>query len=537
MRALRTVVVVLVVASLCAPMTAAGEDVGRRKLARETESPPGQIVVITANARQARVLDVVRFKRLLALVEAVRTRPPAFDGGFGGAITAPDVILLQEMTLANVEIFRRLYNQRSDFRYEIVSTNDSNRKFLVNSQALTLAGEPASWDNPCRDSSDPRGPSKFLKAAFVENESGVTFTMAGVHYPKKNPAGQTACKDRNTVELRNQLASASSPILIGGDFNSRPVQQWRECDPNEQTTPLDWYTMMTAPSDGGHIYIDAVRRWNRDHGATMEHSWTHEWEKTRTLCNGRVGLQRSRIDYLFASGAQVIEARADHPGWAGEKPGSRDPEAFRYSDHRFVYGRFLIGATARASRPELEALRGGDVEVSWEPVEGATSYLLYRALRGHSYSLLQRLDATSTSFRDFATEHDASYRYAVAAIGADGSQGAESPPARISVDARGPRVKSSSPRPGATGVARGAVARVRFDENVAASSVQANTMELWRNGRRVPGRTIRSSARVLTFNPRGRLAKRETYRVVVKSVRDRFGNSGPRYSWRFTTRR
>ena len=537
MRTLRAVLVVIVVASLCAPMAIANGDVARKRLARETESPPGQIVVVTANARQARVLDVVRFRRLLGLVEAVRTRPPAFDGGFGGAITAPDVILLQEMTAANVEIYRRLYNQRSDYTYEIVSTNDSNRKFLVNTQALTLVGEPTSWDNPCRDSNDPRGPSKFLKAQFVENESGVTFTMAGVHYPKQNPAGQTACKDRNTVELRNQLASATGPILIGGDFNSRPVQQWRECDPNEQSPSLNWYTMMTAPAGGGRAYVDSVRSWNRRYGVTMEQSWTHEWEKRKTLCHGRVGLQRSRIDYLFAAGARVVEARVDHPGWAGEKPGSRNPDVVRYSDHRFVYGRFLIGETGRVTRPTVEALRRGDVGVTWDPVEGATGYLLYRALRGHSYSLLRRLDATTTSFRDFATEHNANYRYAVAAIGADGSQGAESAPARIGVDARGPRVKSASPRPGAIGVARGAKMRVRFDENVAAASVDGRTIELWREGRRIRGRTIRTSARVLTFNPRPRLGKRKSYRVVVKSVQDRFGNRGPRFSWRFTTRR
>jgi hypothetical protein len=522
--------------ALVAPTTASG-DVGRRGLAREVESPPGQIVVVTANARQARVLDVARFRRLLALVEGVRNRPPAFDGGHRGAITAPDVILLQEMTLANVEIFRRLYNQRSDFNYEIVATNDSNREFLVNSQALTLSGEPSSWDNPCRDANDPRGPSKFLKAAFVENESGISFTMAGVHYPKRNPAGQTACKDRNTVELRSQLASATGPILIGGDFNSRPVQQWRECDPNEQTPSVNWYSMMTAPGDGGRAYIDAVRRYNRSHGISMEHSWTHEWQKTKVLCNGRVGHQRSRIDYLFASGARVIEARADHPGWSGARPGSRNPDAFRYSDHRFVYGRFLVGDTARVGRPTLDALRRGDVAVTWNPVEGATRYLLYRALRGHSYSVLQRVDATTTSFRDFATEHGRSYRYAVAAIGADGSQGAESPPARIEIDARGPRVQSVSPRPGAVGVARGAVARARFDENVVSSSVRSNTMELWRNGRRVRGRTVRVSARVLEFNPSRRLGRRDTYRVVVKSVTDRLGNRGPRYSWRFTTSR
>jgi exonuclease III len=533
MRTLRAVLVVIVVASLCAPMSIANAEVGREQLARETESPPGQIVVVTANARQARVLDVARFRRLLGLVEAIRTRPPAFDGGFPGAVTAPDVILLQEISPANVEILRRLFIQRSRFNYEIVAA-ESNRRFLMNTDTLSLEGEPVSWDALCARQHEDRV-DKFIKARFTEIESGLSFSASGVHYPRKNPQGESACKERNTAELRSQLAAEAEPVIIGGDFNTRPVSVPRECDPDEQTTAFDWYTMMTAPADGGRVYVDAVRRWNRSHGVSMEQSWTHEWEKTKTLCNGRVGLQRSRIDYLFAAGAQVIDARADHPGWAGDRPGSRAPDAIRYSDHRFVYGRFLIGDTGRATRPTLQALRRGDVGVTWDPVEGATGYLLYRALRGHSYSLLQRLDAATTSFRDFVTEHNTDYRYAVAAIGADGSQGAESSPARIRVDAGGPRVENASPRPGAVGVARGAKMRVRFDEGVAADSVDGRTMQLWREGRRIPGRTIRTSARVLTFNPRARLGKRKTYRAVVGSVQDRFGNRGPRFSWRFTT--
>jgi exonuclease III len=534
---MRTRISMLVV-SLVAPLLASsvGADTAARRLAGEIQSPPGQLVVVTANARQAKVLDVPRFKRLLALVEAIRTRPLAFNAGNRNAVTAPDVILLQEMTVANVEIFRRLFNQRSDYTYEIVFTSDSNREFLINSQTVTLQGEPVAWDSICRSPDDPRGPSRFLKGDFTENETGLPFTIAAVHFPRTNPPGESGCKDRNTAELRNRLADEALPIIVGGDFNIRPVEQWRECDPKEESPSLPWYDLMTAPTDGGHVYVDSVRDWHRTHGVTMEQEWTHEWRKTKPLCHGQVGFQRSRIDYLFAAGTQVAAAHADHPGWAGDEPGVRAEDAPPYSDHRFVYGRFVIGSAPRASRPSLEP-SVGSVSVTWSPAEGAVGYVLYRGTRGHPYRVLDRLDAATTSFRDGSARHETDYRYAVAVIGADGSQSAESRPARITIDRRGPRVITSVPRPGATGVARGTEPQVRFDENVAAGSVNARTMELWRNGRRVPGRTVRSAPRVLTFDPRKRLAKRTGYRVVVKPISDPLGNRGERYSWRFSTGR
>src|SRR5918998_3102554 len=97
----------------------------RADLPPELSSPLAQLHIVSVNAKQARVLDVNRFNRLLALTLALRSRPAAFDGGSAAAVTAPDVLILQEMSLSNVEIFRRLLNQRSGNQYEIVATENS----------------------------------------------------------------------------------------------------------------------------------------------------------------------------------------------------------------------------------------------------------------------------------------------------------------------------------------------------------------------------------------------------------------------------
>jgi hypothetical protein len=55
-----------------------------------------------------------------------------------------------------------------------------------------------------------------------------------------------------------------------------------------------------------------------------------------------------RIDYVLvrsAPGSRVIDATVDHPGWAGDEPGTTSCEpndACKYSDHRFVWARVQL---------------------------------------------------------------------------------------------------------------------------------------------------------------------------------------------------
>jgi hypothetical protein len=175
------------------------------------------------------------------------------------------------------------------------------------------------------------------------------------------------------------------------------------------------------------------------------------------------------------------------------------------------------------------------VDLAWQPSEGATGYVVYRALRGHAYSVLATLGADVLSFADVFTEHGRSYRYAVAAVGANGGVGLESRPAFAVADEKGPHVRRLTPTRNATGVDPRVVIAVRYDEGVDPASTTGDTIEVFRGNRRVPGTFIVAERRLLTFDPFGRLDKGKTYRVTVASVRDRLGNLGPRAAWEFTT--
>jgi hypothetical protein len=267
----------------------------------------------------------------------------------------------------------------------------------------------------------------------------------------------------------------------------------------------------------------------------MAAEWTHEKDEKGDLCNGARGYPRARIDYLFAARAGVADAHADHPGWAGVVPGTRHHTNKRYSDHRWVWGRFVLSGSPRPARPTPVPDKGGVIHLSWESVEGAAGYVLYRAVQGHAYAVLTRPTSGTTTFDDLATRHGRTYRYAVAAVDATGSQGPESEPKWMTADARGPLVTSVSPRSGAVGVARNVTIRVRFDESVDPSVVTGSTIELRRKGHSLRGRVIRESRRVILFDPKRRLRNKRSYRIVVHAVKDLLGNRGERFYSYFKT--
>jgi endonuclease/exonuclease/phosphatase family metal-dependent hydrolase len=505
-------------------------------LPRELSSPLAQLQIVSVNAKQARVLDVNRFNRLLALTLALRSRPAAFDGGFAAAVTAPDVLILQEMSLSNVEIFRRLLNQRSDNQYEIVATENSKPKFLINSNTVTLNGEPVAWTDPCVPGSGGDPPRDYFFARFFETTSALPFVVAGVHLePKYGETGQSGCRRRNVAELRAQLEAETAPVIVGGDFNQRATGQFRECDVEEETEPSDWWVRMTAPPGGGKVYVDAVREWHRRHVASMVDEWTHEQKSVEVTCDGVLRNRRTRIDYLFASGAVIAEAHADHPGWAGPDPGTRDPVNSRYSDHRFVWGRFVIAGPPQPQGLAAAHDEDGAVHLTWEPSEGAVQYIVYRAVGKRQYSVLEQVDAAVTNFDDVSTEHGRTYRYAVAPVDANGLQGLESKAVTVEVDTVGPRVIDVDPNRAARQVPRDIVVNVRFNEPIDRLSVGNRTISLTRNGARTQGVIELVADEELTFTPDGLLKKKTTYTINVRPVSDLVGNEGRSFTSTFRT--
>jgi endonuclease/exonuclease/phosphatase family metal-dependent hydrolase len=504
-------------------------------------SVPGQVNVVTVNAKQNRILGLARFLALFELPKALRFRPEAFNGGFNGAVTAPDVIIVQEVRPSNLEILVRLLRQRFSFKYESLEPLDAAAAFLVNTDTVAVQGEVTTWADVCTTEDTPtdqRPTRDYPIVHLTEVATGAPFVVAGMHMAKRyDTTGQTNCVPRNMETLRAELADETAPVIIGGDFNRRATVDPFECDEDEESTPNAWYELLVAPPDGGTVYADAVREWHRGqrgHRSSMENEWTHEQRQSGVLCDQTTHFKRSRIDYLFSS-AVVAEAHADHPGWAGADPGTPDPLNGRYSDHRFVWGRFVVSGPPRLLQPDAVPGQGGRVDLAWQPSEGATGYVVYRALRGRAYSVLATVGPEILSFADVFTEHGRSYRYAIAPVGANGGIGFESRPAFAVADERGPHVRRLTPLRNATGVDPKVAISVRYDERVDPASTTGDTIEVFRGGRKIPGTFTVAERRLLTFDPFGRLDKGKTYRVTVASVRDSLGNLGPRASWEFTT--
>jgi endonuclease/exonuclease/phosphatase family metal-dependent hydrolase len=496
-------------------------------------SPPGQVQILTVNARQNKLLTTFgRFNSLLELSRAVRFRPPAFNGGQAGTVLAPDVVVINEFRELQVEVFAGMLELKFDQPYEIIGPTDVQAAFIVNTATVEPQGDVEIVDDVCLNdetSTVPRMRREYPLGRFKETSTGAPFAIVGVHLSRDySPSTENDCIVKNVQEIRSRLANEPSATFIAGDFNFRPTEQPRECDPDETGAPSRWWALLTQPTDGGRPYVDAVKTFHNERNLSMVDEWTYQHESPVVTCTGSTGIRLSRIDYIFDSGVAVAEAHADHPGWT-------DPTNYKYSDHRYVLGRFVLTGPPRPQVPTAEQAAGGIIDLTWDAVEGATGWIVYRAKPGADYQQLARLSGEVLTYQDNDTVDAEMYRYSVAPIGADTGQGVESRPVWMTADARGPHVNSITPLPGATGISPDVTVRVTFDEWVEATSVTDETISIYRDGERVSGQLIRKGGFVLKFNPTFPLKKGEGFTVVVRSVTDDLGNQGPVFKSRFHT--
>jgi hypothetical protein len=504
---------------------------------RPLVSRPGQVKIVTINARQNAVLGIKRFEDMFELTRALRRRPPAFDGGFRGGVWAPDVMITVEMRPSNAEIFEHIMRQRFPHKFRLAGAEDASGQIIYNPDTLTLAGEVERWEDVClADKSAGRRQGRFYQIArFVEKATGAQFVVASMHMPKSLP--EPHCYTDNIEQLRTRLENDPGAVFIGGDFNRRAVELQSECDPEERSAMLPWYSMLVAPTDGGRVFQDAVVTHHRRLQRSLREQWTHEQKAESVACIGGSKIRRTRIDYLFASGATVADASADVPGWAGATRGTKHPENHKYSDHRFVQGRFVITGPRRPNAPTLARSRGGRIDVTWASVPGASGYIVYRAIGNRAFDELARVAPELTGFSDSFTEHGHLYRYAIAAIGPNGGQSHESNARRARADARGPQVVRVSPPNGATGVARLPLIDVTFDEDIAPKSVTGDRIELFKGRQRVAGQVVHIAPNVLRFRPAQRLKRFTVYTIRVRPVQDELGNVGSDNTSSFRVRR
>ncbi len=297
-------------------------------------SPRRQLVVVSANIRQASDWSL---GRLTSFANALRTRPLAADG----RLYAPDVVILQEIGLSQLRLLRSQLTRLFGKSYGIVGrTSGADKvKVLVNLATVRLE-RSGTWRDVCM----PRRRYQWVR--LRERGSGRRLVAAGVHFFN---VYSDDCKLRNSLSLRRTLARHRGAVVVGGDFNRRAMATARECDPDERTGQMAWWSAMTSWSRvDRRAYTDAVRYWRRSTGASLQDEWTWESPRAGTLCNGLPGFRRTRIDYIFVRkpAGFVREAHVDHPGWAGVVPGVRECALFepdcQYSDHRFVWARVSI---------------------------------------------------------------------------------------------------------------------------------------------------------------------------------------------------
>lgn len=499
----------------------------------EKASPPGQISVVTTNAKQGDILGPREFRRLLTLTQDLTARPIAFDGGARSKSMAPDIIVMQEMRPSNLEIFENLLNQNSRFHYQMVGPENRAVGIVINTDTVEQVGEVTMFNDVCVSPLTPleggQTSREYPMARFTERATGTPFLVTGVHIPRQKSYSpeQEDCLRRNILALRSVLAVEAIPVILAGDFNRQAMVTPRECDRDERSEPHPWYEALTEPTEG-RPYLDAARTFHRAGNISMAGEWTFRRSGTLPLCDGSEGIKRGRIDYVFAAGPVVAEGHADHTRWS---------LARRYSDHRFVWSRWVLSGPPAPEPPELLPGPGGVIELTWAPAGDVEKWVVYRAKGSQPYKRLTTLPGETTSFADESTEHAVNYRYALAARNPiDGGQGLESRPRWATADRRGPRVVRAIPKPGATGVKIRARISVRFGEPVAEPSLKAGSIRMFLGERSISGTVVRINRRTLEFTPDKSLKNERRYRVVVRGLKDMVGNMGPRFSWRFTLR-
>jgi endonuclease/exonuclease/phosphatase (EEP) superfamily protein YafD len=333
----------------------------------DVQSAPGEVVVVTVNALQRDLDDA----RLGELVAALASRPAAQDG----RVYAPDVIVVEEIVQSVLVQLRDRLNATMGSHYEMVGLSSNTgtggnvkTKILLNTSTMALSGH-VTWTDVC-DSI-----RIYQLVTAKELATGQEIAVAGVHLaPNDNAAGSDDCRSRNATKIRQVLAPYDARGSVLGDFNRRAAVVERECDIEETSAPMDWYTDITSASTG-RSYIDSVRSYRRSAGLSMADQWTFEDAAPSQLCDGATGYRRYRLDYIFHSDAlQTIEATADTPGWGDAAPGAigcQPAPACKYSDHRFVWSRLALPTQPQLHLGDLDATRTLS-KSGWRPAVTAT---------------------------------------------------------------------------------------------------------------------------------------------------------------------
>jgi hypothetical protein len=468
----------------------------------EQASPGNELVVVTINVKQ----NTTDNARLVELANALRNRPITSSGSY----YAPDVIITQEMNNdVSLTAFRDDLNNVFAANYEIKGSTDPSvkAKFFLNTTTMTFESA-STWTDVCDAA------AKYQLIRLRETATSKSVTVAGAHlrvgYVNED------CRKNNVEETRRQLDGASRSIV--GDFNQRAMNTDLECDPYETSSNRPWYAAMTSTSSiDGISYVDAVRAYNRAKNESMAHEWTHEQKSISTLCDGTENYKRSRIDYLFVSNnVGVKEAHADHPGWANEDQRGTiaciPSPGCKYSDHRFVWGRFDLGSlqSPPAAPTDLGATAASStrIDLTWTAVPNATGYSIERSNDGAT-GWSEIASTASPGYNDTTVIENSTRFYRVFAT----NSGGKSPPSNTT-SATTPATPPTQPtNVTATGGKRKATLRWTASTDAGGSGLAG--YEVWRSTTGAGGSFTKVAATGSTSYTNSGLVSGQTYWYYV----------------------
>jgi Big-like domain-containing protein/fibronectin type III domain protein len=186
-------------------------------------------------------------------------------------------------------------------------------------------------------------------------------------------------------------------------------------------------------------------------------------------------------------------------------------------------------------------LSGTSVLVTWTPSplnDGVVGYSIYR--NGTKVG-----ESATTSFTDTGLPQQQVFKYTVAAnctAGIISDQSAESDAATVTtLDVTPPRVASTSPANGQSGVSSSATVTATFSEPIDPTTINTTTflVKVTSSGVAVPGTvTYTAATRIAEFKPTGALPNPGSITATVTTgVKDLAGNRvAADFSWAFTTR-
>lgn len=454
---------------------------------------PHQVLVVTGNLEEAwDERDKAEAGDLAAFVRRMSELAPH----------APDVFLLQEITLAGSRKLVKLLHKETSQRYAIAASAGKspvnvkpNRVFtretaiLINLRTMKRVGKPRYIDTTHSRRHGVKGTLREVKrnaAALVrERSTGLTIPVASVHF---HTAGQLRSEKasrryrkiwsrRIDNVLQRTWPRYRRNAVIGGDFNDA-----RHRVRNGKRVTQRWWEVMRNRG-----YRDSIFEVDPYGG----------------------------VDYIFTR-TKIAAADLDR----SYSPDAAAGTAAYYADHKMRWA--LLGSWRPVAH--AKAMSSTSVRIRWKRLPSAKKVVVQRTRPGSGkWHVTARAGGRSNGVRDFRLEPSTKYRYRVVAWnGAERSTPSRVMRVRTPADSRAPK-QPKAPRLGVRPLPLGIKLRWPAAHDRGGSGVAG--YEVWRTEVGRDPRRIRLTDKQWFVDKK--FTKRGTVEYFVIAY-DRYGNRSRR---------